>query len=73
MLHELPEIINKAKFNCSGSISLSDADNFGQNPGDQRQVHLSSADREHQSSGRVELGIFLQKNCNLFVYKGAQK
>lgn len=54
MLHELPGIITKAKFNCSGSISLSDTDCFGQSPGDPKQVHLSSGAREDQRWRRCD-------------------
>lgn len=72
MLHELPGIITKAKFNCSGSTSLSDTDCFGQSPGDLKQVHLSSGargDRRWRRCDSEDLQLFLcsvvlKSNCS---------
>lgn len=72
MLHELPRIINKAKFNCSGSISLSDAAHFGRSPGDLRQVHPSRAAREDQCWERGT-GFLPSDICSHVLFKGSEK
>lgn len=58
-LQELPEIMNMAIFNCSGSVSLSDAAQFCQSPLDLGQLCVcSTAGKQRSCARRAEPPAF---------------